>query len=438
MDHFQYRDGQLFCEDVAVDRIARDLGTPLYLYSKATLVHHYRGLADAFAELDPWVCYSIKSCGNLHLCKTLVEQGAGMDVVSGGEVHRARLAGADLSKCVFAGVGKTDAEIAYALEHGVGVFNIESEPEFENVAAIAQRMGRTARAALRVNPDVADSKTHAKTTTGAKATKFGVDLERAPAFFARYGKHPALKLTAVHIHIGSPIYSAEPYVRALDKVLPMIDDLREAGHTIDLLDIGGGFAADYETGASPNYADYAKDIVPKLRRFKKEGGTIVIEPGRTIAANAGVLVGRVQYVKTGGPKKFVILDTGMNHLIRPTLYNAWQFVWPTSVAPNHTPERRGPDQPMPGLETCDVVGPVCETGDYLAQDRALPPVARGDLVAVFSSGAYGMVMASNYNALPRPAEALVEGDDYRLIRRRETYEDLVGPELEVEPQPVTA
>ncbi|MEM9296598.1 MAG: diaminopimelate decarboxylase [Planctomycetota bacterium] len=436
MDHFHYQDGQLQCEGVAIDRLARELGTPLYVYSKATLLHHYRALADAFAELEPWVCYSIKSCGNLNLCKVLVEAGAGMDVVSGGEVHRARLAGADLSRCVFAGVGKTDAEIAYALEHGVGVFNIESEPEFENVAAIAQRMGRTARAALRVNPDVADAKTHAKTTTGAKATKFGVDIERAAAFFEKYGRHPALRLSAIHIHIGSPIYSAEPYVRAIQKVLGLVDRLRDAGFPVDLLDIGGGFAADYETGASPPYADYAKDIVPLLRPFRAAGGAIVLEPGRTIAANAGVLVGRVQYVKTGGAKKFVILDTGMNHLIRPTLYNAWQFVWPAAVAPNHEPDRRAADLQMPGLETCDVVGPVCETGDYLAQDRALPPVARGDLVAVFSSGAYGMVMASNYNALPRPAEALVDGDDFHLIRRRETYDDLVAPELNLEPAAV--
>lgn len=428
MDHFNYRDGELYCEDTPVSEIAASVGTPAYIYSKQTFLDHYHAITEAFAELEPIVCYSIKSCGNLHLIKLLADQGSGMDVVSGGELFRAQEAGADMSKVVYAGVGKTDDEIEQAINANIGWFNIESEAEFENIASIAQRLGKYAHGALRINPDVADARTHAKTTTGSKETKFGVDIERAKRFFLAYGKNEHLRLDAIHLHIGSPIYSPEPYVKAITKALEVIDELKAEGFEINTLDIGGGYAADYETGDSPSYKEYADAIVPTLKSFKAGGGTIILEPGRTIAANAGILLTQVQYLKQGGAKKFVICDTGMHHLIRPTLYEAWQFIWPTKVADEHVPTQRAKDMKMAGLEVSEVVGPICETGDYLAKDRPLPPVQRGDLLAVFSAGAYGMVMASNYNAMPKPPEVLVGTDAFVTIRRRETYEDLVAAE----------
>jgi len=427
MDHFQYRDGILYCEELPLDDIAGQVGTPVYVYSKATFSQHYRDIAAAFAELDPIICYSIKSCGNIHLVRLLAEQGSGMDIVSGGELMRALKAGADPGKIVYAGVGKTDAEIEAAINAGIGWFNIESEAEFENIAAIAQRLGKTTHGALRVNPDVADPKTHAKTTTGKKETKFGVDIERAKRFFQTYGHNGHCKLTAIHLHIGSPIYSPEPYVRAIDKALPLIDQLKAEGHAIDTLDIGGGYAADYETGVSPAWSEYAKQIVPRL---KGTGLKIILEPGRTIAGNAGVLLTQVQYIKTGGSKKFVICDTGMHHLLRPALYDAFHFIWPTRVSPEMVPAQREAEPDVPGLEVSEIVGPICETGDTLAKARAIPPVQRGENLCIFTAGAYGMVMASNYNAFPRPAEVLVDGDQFTVIRRRETDDDLLRPEIE--------
>jgi len=429
MDCFDYHDGQLHCEDVNVDELAARIGTPVYLYSRRTLEDHYDRLTAAFRKLKPLICYSIKSNGNVHIVKLLADRGAGMDVVSGGELHRASRAGVAPGKIVYAGVGKTDAEIIQALEAGIGYFNIESEAEFENIAHLARGAGKTAEAALRVNPDV-NPGTHAKTTTGTKQTKFGVDIERAKRFFARYGGHEHLRLGALHLHIGSPVYSVEPYVDAIGKALLLIEELRSQGHEIRALDIGGGFGADYEADQTPPYEQYADRIVPLLQPFVDEGGKVILEPGRTISCNAGVLLTRVQYVKTGGSKKFIIVDSGMHHLVRPTMYDAFHFVWPTHVVPKHEPADRTREMTNEGLERVDVVGPICETGDFLAPDRALPPVARGDLLAVFSAGAYGMVMASNYNAMPRPAEVLISGDTATLIRRRETYEDLVAPELE--------
>lgn len=431
MDCFHYRDGQLYCEDINLNELASRVGTPVYVYSKKTLLDHYDRIAKAFAALEPVICYSIKSCGNLHLIKALAQRGSGMDVVSGGELHRAKLGGADMKKVVYAGVGKTDEEIRQALTAGIGYFNIESEAEFENIAAIAKQMNVTAHAALRVNPDV-DPKTHAKTTTGKKESKFGVDIERARLFFQNYGKDKHLKLSALHLHIGSPVYTVDPYVQAITKALSLIDELKAQGFTVDTLDIGGGFGADYTTGQSPVAADYAKEIVPLLLPFKQAGGKIILEPGRTIAGNSGILLTRVQYIKMGGSKKFVIIDSGMHHLVRPTLYDSFHFIWPTRVAPMHEPKARKQEMDMPGLELCDVVGPICESGDFLAKARALPPVVRGDLLAVFTAGAYGMVMASNYNAVPRPPEVLVDGDKATLIRRRETYDDLVAQELATE------
>jgi diaminopimelate decarboxylase len=432
MDYFQYRDGQLFCEDVNVDELARQVGTPCYVYSRKTFERHFDEIAKAFAELDPIICYSIKSCGNIHIIKLLADRGAGMDVVSGGELHRAKLAGVPMNKVVYAGVGKTDDEIRSALTAGIGWFNIESEAEFENIAAIARQMNVTANATLRVNPDVADPKTHEKTTTGKAGTKFGVDIDRALKFFERYGHDKHLKLNAIHLHIGSPIYSPDPYVAAVNKALALIEDLKKMGVTINTLDIGGGYAADYETGKSPAAAEYAKHIVPLLKPFKAAGGRIILEPGRTISANAGVLITRVQYIKIGGAKKFIIVDSGFNHLIRVAMYGSFHFMWPTKVASMHVPTVRKAEMDLPGLEPADVVGPVCETGDCFAKDRKLPPMVRGDLLCIFTAGAYGMVMSSNYNAMPRPAEVLVHGDKATIIRRRETYEDLVAAEMQTQ------
>ncbi len=428
MDYFHYRDGQLHCEDLSLDELARRVGTPFYVYSRKTFEGHYDRLAAAFRELDPILCYSIKSCANIHLCRLLADRGAGMDVVSGGELFRAQKAGASMSRVFYAGVGKTAQEIRFAIDSKIGYFNIESEAEFEAIASIARQMRAHCSAALRVNPDV-DPKTHKKTTTGTKESKFGVDIERAKRFFERYGKDDFLRLNALHLHIGSPVYTVDPYVKAITKALALIDDLRSHGHTITALDIGGGFAADYESNAALPATEYAAQIVPLLRSFKASGGTVILEPGRTIAANAGALITRVQYIKMGGTKKFVIVDSGMNHLIRPTLYEAFHFIWPTNVAPHHVPTVRGKDLNVEGAELCDVVGPICESGDYFAKERRLPPVAAGDLLCVFTAGAYGMVMASNYNAVPRPPEVLVDGSKASVIRRRETYDDLIAQEV---------
>jgi diaminopimelate decarboxylase len=334
-----------------------------------------------------------------------------------------------MEKVVYAGVGKTEWEIRAGLAAGIGYFNIESEPEFEAIARLAKQTETKARAALRLNPDV-DPHTHAYTATGTKSSKFGVDIQRAIAFFERYGKDEFLKLDALHLHLGSPIYETRPYVEAVTKTLALIDELANRGFSVATLDIGGGFAADYETDRSPRAADYAAAIVPLLRERVTKGLKIILEPGRMICANAGLLLTRVLYVKDGAEgRKFLICDAGMNTLIRPSLYGAFHFVWPAAVEPRFEPPRRGTTMEMPGLIKCDVVGPICESGDFLAKDRALPPVKAGDLIAVFGAGAYGMVMASVYNTQPRPAEVLIEGETARMIRKRETVSEILAPEL---------
>ncbi|MHC5023756.1 MAG: diaminopimelate decarboxylase [Planctomycetota bacterium] len=430
MDDFRYLEGELHCEQVTAHAIADRVGTPCYVYSAATLRGHYDRLAEAFAPLRPLICFSIKSCANLAVCRVLAGQGAGMDLVSGGELHRAQLAGVDPARCVYAGVGKTDEEIRDALRAGVGWLNVESEQEFETIRGLAVEAGAAARVALRVNPDV-DPHTHRYTSTGKRETKFGVDIDRARAFFRTYGGDEACRLVGLHVHIGSPIYSTGPYCHALERVLALIDDLAADGTRIEMLDLGGGFGADYETGQSPPASAYAAAIVPMLEPRVRDGLEVIIEPGRTITANAGVLLVRVLYVKESGEKRFVICDGGMNVLLRPSHYEAFHFIWPCRVAESHVPARREVTVDMPGLDEVDVVGPICETGDFLAVDRRLPPVSRGDLLAVFSTGAYGMVMASRYNARPLPAEVLVDGANATLVRRRETYHDLTCHELEV-------
>ncbi len=434
MDHFRYIEGSLHVEQVRVRDLVAEVGTPCYVYSATTLLEHYDRLEAAFAALDPIICYAIKSCPNLSICRLLAERGAGMDLVSGGELHRALAAGADPVRCVYAGVGKTVAEIREAITTGVGWLNIESESEFETVSAVAKDLGRTCRAALRINPDV-DPRTHRHTTTGVKETKFGVDLERARAFFRTYGCNEHCRLTGLHLHLGSPIFTVEPFVRAIHKALALIDELAAEGYVVDTLDIGGGFGADYESDQSPVAATYAEAIVPLLEPRVRAGLRIILEPGRTITANAGVLVLEVVNVKTSGDKTFVIGDAGMNALLRPSHYDAFHFIWPCEVPPEWVPSRREVAPDLPGLISSDVVGPVCETGDFLARDRLIPPVGKGDLLAVYSAGAYGMSMASQYNSLPRPPEVLVQGEAVTLIRRRETYDDLLAPERE--PGPVS-
>ena len=435
MDSFAYQP-DLHCEKLPLTDIAAEFGTPTYVYSRATLEGHYDRIAAAFAPLDPLICYSIKSCPNVNICRVLAERGSGMDVVSGGELERALRAGVGGERIAFAGVGKTDAEIEAALRARIGYFNIESEPEFENVAAIARRMGVKTRGALRINPDV-DPHTHAYTSTGKRESKFGVDIGRAVRFFEKYGRDDFLKLDALHLHIGSPVFSTEPYRAAIKKALDLIDDLAARGFTIEALDIGGGFGADYESHGSPLPGDYAAAIVPLVRDRVKAGLKIIIEPGRMISANAGILLTRVLYVKDGWgtgsdgraiPKKFIICDAGMNTLLRPALYSAFHFAWPVAPAKEFIPARRGPTVDLPGLELCDIVGPICESSDFLARDRMLPPMKRGDLLAVFTAGAYGMSMASTYNSHGLPAEVLVEGTRARQIGARQEIGDLLERE----------
>ncbi len=425
MDFFNYKNGELYCEDIPAERIAREVGTACYIYSKATLLHHYRQIADAFAPLNPTICYSIKSNGNINLCRILADEGCGFDVTSGGELFRAMQAGGEAKKIIYAGVGKTDTEIKDALKADIAAFNLESEAEIENIDRIAGEIGLAAVGAIRINPDV-DPKTHIKTTTAKKETKFGVDIERAERVFEQYRNLKHLRIGGVHIHIGSPVYEIQPYVDAVKKIIALIDRLAERGHKIEWFDVGGGFGVNYE---GPEQAlpvtEHAKALIPLLAGKPYR---IAFEPGRYIAGNAGILLTRVLYRKTGGEKKFVIIDAGMNDLIRPTLYDSYHHIWPVKPSKeNVNAERRRDFVPRDG-EVVDVVGPICESGDYLAKHRTLPPTKRGDLLAVFTAGAYGFAMSSNYNNRPRLPEILVDGDGYHIIRRRETFEDLVALE----------
>lgn len=432
MDHFTYKNGELWCEDVPLRQLAQRVGTPAYVYSEQTFVDHYRNLVSSFAELAPEVRFSVKSCGNVHILAVLAACGAGMDVVSGGEIHRALKAGVAPEKICFAGVGKADHELREAIGVGVGWINAESEQELENIELLARELGRRATVAIRVNPNVADSKTHAKTSTGGRGTKFGIDIDRVPAAFERFGKSPALALKGLHFHIGSPIYGPEPYVAVVQRALDLVNTLREQGHDIDTLNLGGGYMAHYGHTDVPArvFPDYGTPLAEALRPFLAKGGRIVLEPGRSISANAGLLLTKVLYTKRCGDRNVVVVDTGMTHLARPAIYDAEHFIWPVAVGDRYVPPSRDPRRDAPELTRYDVVGPICESTDRLASARALPPVARGDLLAIFSTGAYGMVMASQYNAVPRPPEVLVKGASATLIRRRETYEDLIGPELE--------
>lgn len=429
MDYFRYVRGELMAEEVPVRDLAERHGTPLYVYSARTILEHYRKLRDAFVEVPglprpPLLCYSVKANSNLSILKLMKDEGAGFDVVSGGELYRALKVGADPSTIVFAGVGKTDEEIALGLDRGILLFNVESEEELANLERLAGARGRTARAALRVNPDV-DPQTHTYISTGKKETKFGVDLERAKRILegARGLKH--VRLSGLHVHIGSQITKVDPYVETLQRILAFLPECRARGAAIEWLDIGGGFGIWYKDKTARPAAEIARAVVPILARANC---SVILEPGRFIVGNAGILLTRVVYVKESGDKKFVICDAGMNDLVRPTLYGAYHRIWPALADPSVSGEPPDEEQwPGPAAIT-DVVGPICESGDFFAKERRLPPLRRGDLVAIFSAGAYGFAMASNYNSHPRPCEVLVSGRQERVVTARETYEDLVRNE----------
>lgn len=422
MNAFEYRQNELYCEDVPVSQLAEEYGTPLWVYSEAKFLNEFRQLRDAFAECDPVICYSVKANSNLHILKALNEAGSSFDVVSGGELFRVLKAGADTTRVVFAGVGKTDAEIRQALELNILMFNVESEAELDAISAVASDMGVTAPVALRLNPDI-DAKTHQKTTTGKKGNKFGMDIERHNALAAKVLTDPHLELRGIHMHLGSPILTTDPYEKAAQKAVDVIAELRAKGHDINWINLGGGFGLSYRNDEAPDYATYAKVIIPHIQAA---GCKLALEPGRSIIGNACVLVSQVIYTKREGGKLFVIQDGAMNDLARPAMYDAFHRIWPVKT-----------ELPLPydceaaeiaGCEATDVVGPVCESSDYFAKNRALPPLKRGDLISTFSAGAYGTSMSSNYNSRPRAAEVLVSGSDVKVIRKRETYEDLVALE----------
>jgi diaminopimelate decarboxylase len=424
MDHFHYRDGQLYCEETQVARLAEEYGTPLYVYSQGEFLDTLKTLQTAFAAVDPLVCYSVKANSNLGILKVLGEHGSGFDVVSGGELLRVQTAGGAPGKTVFAGVGKTDEEIRAALEAGVLMFNVESEAELDAIARVAAEDGRVAPIAPRVNPDV-DPRTHRYISTGKKESKFGMNIERSLRLAEAVASIPSVSMIGMHMHIGSQITSTEPYGGAVAKGVEIIAQLRKMGHPISWYNMGGGFGINYKGHEARPIEEFARVIVPAV---KATGCRLAMEPGRVVAGNAGILVSRVIYTKQSGEKRFLIQDAAMNDLIRPALYESFHRTWPVSVPAGLPAPPDDFEAAIAGTEPWDVVGPVCESGDFLAKDRALPPLGRGDLLAVFSAGAYGMVMASNYNTRPRAAEVLVDGAQARLVRRRETYEDLLGPE----------
>ncbi len=427
MHSFAYRKGELFCEDVPVRRIAEKAGTPVYVYSRQTIEDHYRKLVAAFRGVETLVTYSVKSNSNLAILKILKDLGAGFDIVSGGELVRVLRVGADPEKVVFAGVGKSEREIAEALRAGVGLFTVESEGELALIDQVAGRLKRRARAALRVNPEV-DPKTHRYITTGKRENKFGLDLARARKIFVDASfKHPHIDLTGIHAHIGSQITSVNPYRQSVGKIVAFHRSL-PMRKSVTVLNCGGGFGVNYRADEGRPASEYARQIVPLAR---KTGCRLVLEPGRFVVGNAGILVTEVQYVKDSGDKKFVICDAGMHTLIRPALYEAFHKIWPvaTRVPLDRVDWTRAGWPRLPkGTERVDIVGPICESADFFAKDRPLPPVARGDHLAVFTAGAYGFVMASRYNSHPLPAEVLVEGSTFRVVRKAETYKDLLRGE----------
>ena len=413
VNHFEYRNGVLHAEDVALPLIAAAVGTPFYCYATATLLRHYRVFGEAFAGLDTLICYSVKANSNQAIIRTLVEQGAGLDVVSEGELRRALAAGCPPDKIVFAGVGKTAREIAFAIDTGILCFNVESEPELQQISTIAAGKGATAAISIRINPDI-DAKTHHKITTGRAENKFGIPALRAREVYALAAELPGIRVSGVDMHIGSQITDLTPFDGAYELLADLVRTLRDDGHTIDHVDAGGGLGIPYHLDDPPPPPPSAYGEIIR-RRLGNLGARILFEPGRVFAGNAGILVASVVYVKSGAAKSFVIVDAAMNDLIRPTLYDAHHDIIPVI-------------KPADGAPTimADVVGGICETGDYLALDRQLPAVESDDLVAIMTAGAYGAVQASNYNTRPLLPEILVNGAEWAVVRPRQTYETLIG------------
>jgi diaminopimelate decarboxylase len=425
MHSFRYRKDELFCEDVSLKSLAEKHGTPLYVYSDATLTDHYTKLDTALAPLDHLICFAMKSNSNLAVIRTLANLGSGFDVVSGGELARTIAAGGDPSKCVFAGVGKTEEEIAYALKQGIYSFNVESEPELQRISRVATRLKKVAPVAVRVNPNV-DAHTHAKITTGTYENKFGIQFEQVAGVYARASKLPNLRLRGLQMHIGSQLTDVKPFRQAVEKVAPLVAELN-ARHGFDFFSIGGGIGIVYRdalASADPKWwsskegrkvltpQTYAETLVPRLKSL---GLKVVLEPGRFLSGNSGVLVTRVEFIKRTGKKNFVIVDAAMNDLIRPAFYDSYHEIVPLTKKGKTT-------------VSSDVVGPICESGDYFAKDRPLQKVGEGDYLALLSAGAYGSVMGSNYNSRALPTEVLVRGKKSAVVRKRQEVEQIWGLE----------
>ncbi|PYI62902.1 MAG: diaminopimelate decarboxylase [Verrucomicrobia bacterium] len=432
MHLFHYRDGRLCCEDVDLERVAEKFGTPTYVYSASTILDHYLRLDVALAPLDHLICYAVKANSNRAILKLLADAGAGFDIVSGGELFRVITAGGDPAKCTFAGVGKSRQEIEYALDQRVYSFNVESEAELECIDRIASAKNLRAPIALRVNPDVA-AQTHEYISTGSRENKFGIAVDELSAVYERAAKLRNIDLIGVQMHIGSQITEAAPFASAIRKVAPIVRDLKSK-YGIKFFSIGGGMGIIYlralESGTGKwwhdhsgepsafSVRDYAAAIVPSLSELDIR---VLVEPGRFLVGNAGVLLTRIRYIKTTAAKKFAIVDAGMNDLIRPALYQSYHEIVPVKERKSERKRK---------ISKIDIVGPVCESGDFFALDRGMPELHEGDLLAILSAGAYGFVMASNYNSRPLPAEVLVRGDKFTLIRKRQTWEDLVRGEVE--------
>lgn len=412
MHFFEYRDGQLYCEDVPLKDIAKRYGTPTYVYSGNTIIRHFKVFDGAFSELPHLTCFSIKSNSNIAILNLLSKYGSGMDIVSGGELYRALKAGVMPEKIVYSGVGKTKEEMEYALREDILMFNVESFEELDLLNSVAKSLSKFAKISLRVNPDV-DPKTHPYISTGLRQNKFGVDIKDAISAYKKARELSNLQIIGVSCHIGSQLTQVSPFVDALERILALIGELKAEGITITHVDIGGGLGIRYDTEEPPHPEEYAKAIKGLLWN---KGLTLILEPGRVIVGNAGILLTRVLYHKTGKEKDFIVVDAAMNDLIRPSLYGSYHSIWPVELK-NH------------GEIEVDVVGPICESGDFFAKKRKMQKVKQGDLLSIMSAGAYGFSMSSNYNSRPRAAEILVLKDKVHEIRKRETYEDLVRNEF---------
>lgn len=413
MDFFEYKNGILNAEECPVNELATQYGTPCYVYSRATLERHWHAFDNAFANQAHLVCYAVKANSNIAVLNILARLGSGFDIVSVGELERVLVAGGDPAKVVFSGLGKQAAEMQRALELGILCFNVESVDELHRLNEVAGSMGKVAPISIRVNPDV-DARTHPYISTGLKENKFGIDIKLAEEVYRTAHAMPHIKVTGVDCHIGSQLTDITPFLDALDRVLALIDALQESGISLQHLDIGGGLGVRYHNETPPEPAEYASAIRDKIAGRNL---TIIMEPGRAIAANAGILLTQVEFIKTTADKNFAVVDAAMNDLLRPSLYNAWQEIIPVNIA----------DTKKSGTKAYDIVGPVCETGDFLGKDRQLN-ISAGDLLAVRSAGAYGFSMSSNYNSRNRPAEVIVDGQQSHLVRKRETIKTQLAGE----------